>query len=94
MIRRYVNLSVAYALLGMAGGVFYREYTKFSGYAGQTSLCFMHAHYLVLGMAMAALGMNVDFKAIASRGRMAVLASFLASILLAGGAFLAAKLLF
>lgn len=52
------------------------------------------AAYLVLGMAMAALGMNVDFKAIASRGRMAVLASFLASILLAGGAFLAAKLLF
>lgn len=52
------------------------------------------AAYLVLGMAMAALGMNVDFKAIASRGRMAVLASFFASILLAGGAFLAAKLLF
>lgn len=52
------------------------------------------AAYLVLGMAMAALGMNVDFKAITSRGRMAVLASFLASILLAGGAFLAAKLLF
>ena len=52
------------------------------------------AAYLVLGMAMAALGMNVDFKAIASRGRMAVLASFLASILLTGGAFLAAKLLF
>ena len=45
-------------------------------------------------MAMAALGMNVDFKAIASRGRMAVLASFLASILLAGGAFVVAKLMF
>lgn len=52
------------------------------------------AAYLVLGMAMAALGMNVDFKAIASRGRMAVLASFLASILLAGGAFVVAKLMF
>ena len=52
------------------------------------------AAYLVLGMAMAALGMNVDFKAIASRGRMAVLASFLASILLVGGAFVVAKLMF
>ena len=52
MIRRYVNLSFVYALLGMAAGVFYREYTKFSGFAGQTSLGFMHAHYLVLGMAM------------------------------------------
>ena len=52
MTRRYVNLSLVYALLGMAAGVFYREYTKFSGFAGQTSLGFMHAHYLVLGMAM------------------------------------------
>lgn len=52
MIRRYVNLSFVYALLGMAAGVFYREYTKFSGFAGQTSLGFMHAHYLALGMAM------------------------------------------
>ena len=52
MPRRYVNLSLVYALLGMAAGVFYREYTKFSGFAGQTSLGFMHAHYLVLGMAM------------------------------------------
>ena len=52
MTRRYVNLSLVYALLGMAAGVFYREYTKFSGFAGQTSLGFMHVHYLVLGMAM------------------------------------------
>lgn len=40
------------------------------------------AAYVVLGMAMAALGINVNFKAIASKGRKAVLASFLASILL------------
>ena len=33
MPRLYVNLSLVYALLGMAAGVFYREYTKFSGFA-------------------------------------------------------------
>ena len=39
--------------------------------------------YIVLGMAMAALGINVNFKAIASKGAKAVLASFIASVLLA-----------
>lgn len=38
--------------------------------------------YIVLGMAMAALGINVNFRAIADKGRKAFLASFLASILL------------
>ena len=38
--------------------------------------------YIVLGMAMAALGINVNFKAIAAKGRMALLASFLTSVLL------------
>jgi len=38
--------------------------------------------YIVLGMAMAALGINVNFKAIAKKGRKAFLASFLTSILL------------
>jgi uncharacterized integral membrane protein (TIGR00698 family) len=38
--------------------------------------------YIVLGMAMAALGITVNFKAIASKGRNAFLASFLTSILL------------
>ena len=38
--------------------------------------------YIVLGMAMAALGINVNFKAIAVKGRKPFLASFLVSILL------------
>jgi uncharacterized integral membrane protein (TIGR00698 family) len=38
--------------------------------------------YIVLGMAMAALGINVNFKAIASKGRKPMLASFITSILL------------
>jgi uncharacterized integral membrane protein (TIGR00698 family) len=38
--------------------------------------------YIVLGMAMAALGINVNFKAIAKKGRKAFLASFITSVLL------------
>ena len=38
--------------------------------------------YIVLGMAMAALGITVNFSAIAQKGRKAFLASFLTSILL------------
>ena len=38
--------------------------------------------YIMLGMAMAALGINVNFKAIAVKGRKPFLASFLVSILL------------
>ena len=38
--------------------------------------------YLVLGMAMAALGISVNFKVIFNRGGKAFLASFLASICL------------
>lgn len=29
-MRRYVRVSFLYALLGMAGGVFYREFTKWN----------------------------------------------------------------
>ena len=50
--------------------------------------------YVVLGMAMAALGITVNFRAIANRGRAAFLASFLASILLLGLAVAIAALVF
>ena len=37
-MKRYVNTALLYAVLAMAGGVFYREFTKFSGFGGETSL--------------------------------------------------------
>lgn len=42
--------ALAYALLGMAGGVFYREFTKFNGVAGGTALSKLHGHLFMLGM--------------------------------------------
>ena len=34
----------------MAGGVFYREFTKFNGFTGVTALGKVHVHLFVLGM--------------------------------------------
>lgn len=50
MTRRYANLALAYGIVAMIFGVFYREFTKFSCFTGQTNLAFLHTHYFLLGM--------------------------------------------
>lgn len=49
-MKRYMNLSLVYAVLAMVGGVFYREFTKFNGFTGKTTLSVVHPHYFMLGM--------------------------------------------
>lgn len=49
-MKRYANASLLYALIAMAGGVFYREFTKFSDFTGKTALSVVHTHYFLLGM--------------------------------------------
>ena len=49
-MNRYIKVSIYYAILGLTAGVFYREFTKFNGVAGGTSLAFIHVHTLILGM--------------------------------------------
>lgn len=49
-MKRYINWSLLYAVLAMAGGVFYREFTKFNGFSDKTSLSVVHTHYFLLGM--------------------------------------------
>ena len=49
-MKRYVNASILYALIAMAGGVFYREFTKFNAFTGKTTLAVVHTHYFLLGM--------------------------------------------
>ncbi len=49
-MKRYANASLLYALIAMAGGVFYREFTKFSGFTDKTALSVVHTHYFLLGM--------------------------------------------
>lgn len=48
--KHYLNTALVYAILAMVGGVFYREFTKFSGFVGKTTLSVVHTHYFVLGM--------------------------------------------
>lgn len=50
MLKRYANLSLTYALIGLISGVFFREFTKLNDFTGKTSLSSMHTHYLTLGM--------------------------------------------
>lgn len=50
MTKRFANLAFSYAIIAMIFGVFYREFTKFSHFTGQTNLAFLHTHYFVLGM--------------------------------------------
>lgn len=49
-MKKLLNTAFVYAILGLAGGVFYREFTKLNGVAGGTSLAFLHLHLLVMGM--------------------------------------------
>lgn len=51
-MKKYMNLTLVYAILAMAGGVFYREFTKFNDFTGKTTLSVVHTHYFVLGMAV------------------------------------------
>ena len=49
-MKKFINLAFIYAILAMVGGVFYREFTKFVGFTGKTTLAFVHLHYFVLGV--------------------------------------------
>lgn len=49
-LKRYIHTAIFYALMAMAGGVFYREFTKYNHYTGRTTLAFVHTHYFILGM--------------------------------------------
>lgn len=49
-MKKYLNISLIYAIAAMAGGVFYREFTKLNGYTGVTALGKVHTHLFLLGM--------------------------------------------
>lgn len=48
-MKKYMNCAIAYAVLALAGGVFFREFTKMNGFDGATALSAIHPHYLILG---------------------------------------------
>lgn len=48
-MKKYINLSFIYAIAALLCGVFYREYTKYSGFTGKTVLSVTHVHFFALG---------------------------------------------
>lgn len=49
-MKKMLHTSMIYFALAIAAGVFYREFTKFSGFSGQKALSCVHVHLFVLGM--------------------------------------------
>lgn len=49
-MKKLLNASMAYFILAIAAGVFYREFTKFHHYTGETMLRYVHSHVFALGM--------------------------------------------
>ncbi|MGN0114585.1 MAG: DUF2871 domain-containing protein [Acutalibacteraceae bacterium] len=49
-MKKYLNISLIYAIAAMVGGVFYREFTKYNGFDGATALGKVHVHLFMLGM--------------------------------------------
>lgn len=43
-MKKYLNISLIYAIAAMVGGVFYREFTKWNGFTGMTALGKVHTH--------------------------------------------------
>lgn len=48
-MKKYTNYAFSYAVLAMIVGVFYREFTKFNGFTGKTTLAVGHVHLFALG---------------------------------------------
>ena len=64
-MKRLMNASIVYGVLGLIGCVFYREFIKLNGFSTYTSLSVVHTHYFMLGMMffliLALLEMNLHF---------------------------------
>lgn len=59
-MKKYANSALFYAIAAMVFGVFYREFTKFMGFTGESALSVMHTHYFMLGMVMFLLMLLLD----------------------------------
>ena len=73
------KVSFPWFMLGFIGASIIGTFVPFIGAIAPNLVDFA---YIVLGMAMAALGINVNFSAIAKKGQKAFLASFFTSVLL------------
>lgn len=91
MAKKFASLSLIYAIVAMVFGVFYREFTKFNGFEGDTRLSVIHTHYFVLGMlfflVLMLIEKNFDISSQKNLGRFVF--SYNIGINITGAAFLA-----
>lgn len=60
-MKRLLTTALVYMILGLASGVFYREYTKLTDTIGEpTQLSTLHTHLLSLGMLMFLVVLALD----------------------------------
>ena len=48
-MKKYLNYSLSYGVMGLICGVYFREFTKIMGFTGVTTLYKAHPHLLMLG---------------------------------------------
>ena len=51
-MKKLMNTAFIYAIIALASGVLYREFTRISNYTDKTSLAVAHVHLLALGSLM------------------------------------------
>jgi hypothetical protein len=61
-MKKLYKTSFFYLILGLAMGVFYREFTKIKGYQGITMLSKIHAHLLILGFLLFLILLFLEIK--------------------------------
>lgn len=49
-MKHYKNAALFYTIAATAGGIFYREFTRFNSFTAPTALAKLHTHYFMLGM--------------------------------------------
>lgn len=59
-MRRTYIAAIAYAVLGLLGGLGYREITHFRDFTGVTQLSVLHTHLLTLGMLVMLIVLALD----------------------------------
>ncbi len=54
------RLAIVWVVVGLVGGVFYREVTKYYGFEGETQLSGIHVHALVFGFIFSLVVLTVE----------------------------------
>lgn len=49
-MQKLARASLSYMIIGLIGGVYFREMTRFNDFEGWTQLSVIHTHTLILGM--------------------------------------------